>query len=87
MKRSPGGSVGIVGSYGTGQAVEEQIKETEPRWLSRYSRELRDYLPQVTYEGWKRCPGGSVGMVRRYGTVCYRIGTGEGNGAKAAQSL
>jgi hypothetical protein len=42
-KWSQGGSVDIVRSYETGPAVEEQIKETEQRWLSRYSKELRDW--------------------------------------------
>jgi hypothetical protein len=48
-KWSQGGSVGIVGSYGTGTAGEEEIKEAEHRWLSRYCKEIRDCLLHVRY--------------------------------------
>jgi hypothetical protein len=52
-KLSQGGSVGIVGSYGTGPAVEEHINESEHRWLSRYRKKVRDCLLQVTNKGTK----------------------------------
>jgi hypothetical protein len=67
-KWSQGGSVGIVGSYGTSPAVEEQIKEAEHRWLSRYGKEIRDCFVQVTNKGrkWSQCD--SVGIVGSYGT-------------------
>jgi hypothetical protein len=67
-KWNKGASVGIVGSYGTGPAGEEQINESEHRWLSRYRKEVRDCLLQITNKRTKWSQGGSVGIVGSYGT-------------------
>jgi hypothetical protein len=86
-KWSQSGSVGIVGSYGTGPAGEEEMKETEHKWVSRYGKEILDCLLQVSNKGRKWSQGGSVGIVRSYGTGCRRLRARDGSGAQVAQSV
>jgi hypothetical protein len=49
-KWSQCGSIDIVGSYETGPAVEEEIKEAEHTWLSRYGKEIRDCLLHIRHK-------------------------------------
>jgi hypothetical protein len=82
---SQGGSVGIVGSYGTVPAGEEENKETEHRLLSQYGNNIRDCWLQVRKKGRKQSRSGSVGIVGNYETGCRRSRTRDGSGAEAAQ--